>query len=199
MEDGAVNVQPRNQSKDARSKWGMSRTMISNIMEGVKNGFERKLEINGVGYRAAMQGKNIQLSLGYSHEVVYNVPEGDRRKCPKPTEIVLNGIDKQKLGQVAAEIREFRPPGALQGQGREICGRDDHPQRRQEEVRITRHGKDQRIDHAPRAARSPPDQEGRQRAPAPFGASFVEEHLCAGHRRQPPAARWPRPRRWKAT
>jgi len=117
MEDGAVNVQPRNQSKDARSKWGMSRTMISNIMEGVKNGFERKLEINGVGYRAAMQGKNIQLSLGYSHEVVYNMPEGVSAACPKPTEIVLNGIDKQQLGQVAAEIREFRPPEPYKGKG----------------------------------------------------------------------------------
>ncbi|WP_370319108.1 50S ribosomal protein L6 [Oricola sp.] len=117
MEDGAVKVQPRNQSKDARSKWGMSRTMISNIMEGVKNGFERKLEINGVGYRAAVQGKNIQLSLGYSHEVVYNVPEGVSAACPKPTEIVLNGIDKQQLGQVAAEIREFRPPEPYKGKG----------------------------------------------------------------------------------
>ena len=117
MEDGAVNVQPRNQSKDARSKWGMSRTIISNIMEGVKNGFERKLEINGVGYRAAMQGKNIQLSLGYSHEVVYSVPEGVSAACPKPTEIVLNGIDKQQLGQVAAEIREFRPPEPYKGKG----------------------------------------------------------------------------------
>jgi large subunit ribosomal protein L6 len=117
MEDGAVAVTPRDQSKDARSKWGMSRTMISNIMEGVKNGFERKLEINGVGYRAAMQGKNIQLSLGYSHEVVYQVPEGISAACPKPTEIVLNGIDKQQLGQVAAEIREFRPPEPYKGKG----------------------------------------------------------------------------------
>jgi large subunit ribosomal protein L6 len=117
MEEGAVAVQPRDQSKDARSKWGMSRTMISNIMEGVRSGFERKLEINGVGYRAAMQGKNIQLSLGYSHEVVYQVPEGVSAACPKPTEIVLNGIDKQQLGQVAAEIREFRPPEPYKGKG----------------------------------------------------------------------------------
>jgi large subunit ribosomal protein L6 len=117
MEEGAVSVEPRDQSKDARSKWGMSRTMISNIMEGVKNGFERKLEINGVGYRAAMQGKNIQLSLGYSHEVVYQVPEGITAACPKPTEIVLNGVDKQQLGQVAAEIREFRPPEPYKGKG----------------------------------------------------------------------------------
>ena len=76
MENGAVSVDPRDQSKDARSKWGMSRTMISNIFTGVKDGFEKKLEINGVGYRAAMQGKNLQLSLGFSHEVIYEVPEG---------------------------------------------------------------------------------------------------------------------------
>ncbi|MCI5075968.1 50S ribosomal protein L6 [Oricola sp.] len=117
MEDGAVAVQPRDQSKDSRSKWGMSRTMISNILEGVKNGYERKLEINGVGYRAAMQGKNIQLSLGFSHEVVYQVPEGIAAATPKPTEIVLTGIDKQQLGQVAAEIREFRPPEPYKGKG----------------------------------------------------------------------------------
>jgi large subunit ribosomal protein L6 len=117
MEDGAVSVEPRDQSKDARSKWGMSRSMIQNIVDGVKDGFERKLEINGVGYRAAMQGKNIQLSLGFSHEVVYQVPEGITAACPKPTEIVLNGIDKQQLGQVAAEIREFRPPEPYKGKG----------------------------------------------------------------------------------
>jgi large subunit ribosomal protein L6 len=117
MEDGAVAVQPRDQTKDARSKWGMSRTMIENIMVGVKNGFERKLEINGVGYRAAMQGKNIQLSLGFSHEVVYQVPEGISAATPKPTEIVLNGIDKQKLGQVASEIRGYRKPEPYKGKG----------------------------------------------------------------------------------
>ena len=117
MEDGAVTVQPRDQSKDSRSKWGMSRTMISNIMEGVKNGYERKLEINGVGYRAAMQGKNIQLSLGFSHDVVYQVPEGIAAATPKPTEIVLTGIDKQQLGQVAAEIRSYRGPEPYKGKG----------------------------------------------------------------------------------
>ena len=117
MEDGAVAVQPKDQSKEARSKWGMSRTMIQNLMTGVKDGFERKLEINGVGYRAAMQGKNIQLSLGYSHEVVYKVPEGVTAATPKPTEIVLTGIDKQQLGQVAAEIREHRSPEPYKGKG----------------------------------------------------------------------------------
>lgn len=117
MEDGAIQVDPRDQSKEARSKWGLSRTMVSNIIEGVKEGFEKKLEINGVGYRAAMQGKNVQLSLGFSHEVVYEVPEGVTVACPKPTEIVVSGIDKQKVGQVAAEIRGYRPPEPYKGKG----------------------------------------------------------------------------------
>lgn len=117
MEDGAIQVDPRDQSKEARSKWGLSRTMVSNIIEGVKEGFEKKLEINGVGYRAAMQGKNVQLSLGFSHEVVYEVPEGVTVACPKPTEIVVSGIDKQKVGQVAAEIRRYRPPEPYKGKG----------------------------------------------------------------------------------
>jgi large subunit ribosomal protein L6 len=117
MNDGAIKVDPRDQSKPARSKWGMSRTMISNIFTGVKDGFERKLEINGVGYRAAMQGKDLQLSLGFSHEVVYKVPSGITVSVPKPTEIVVNGINKQQVGQVAAEIREFRGPEPYKGKG----------------------------------------------------------------------------------
>ena len=117
MEDGAIQVDPRDQSKDARSKWGMSRTMISNILSGVKTGFEKKLEINGVGYRAAMQGKNVQLSLGFSHEVVYQVPEGIQVQVPKPTEIVVSGINKQQVGQVAAEIRGYRGPEPYKGKG----------------------------------------------------------------------------------
>ena len=117
MEDGAIQVDPRDQSKTARSKWGLSRTMVANILEGVKDGFERKLEINGVGYRAAMQGKDVQLSLGFSHEVVYKVPEGVTVACPKPTEITITGIDKQKVGQVAAEIRSYRPPEPYKGKG----------------------------------------------------------------------------------
>ena len=117
MEDGAVQVDPRDQSKEARSKWGMSRTMVANIMTGVKDGFEKKLEINGVGYRAAMQGTDVQLSLGFSHEVIYRVPEGVTVACPKPTEIVVSGIDKQKVGQVAAEIRSYRPPEPYKGKG----------------------------------------------------------------------------------
>lgn len=117
LEDGAVTVTPRDSSKDARSKWGMSRTMISNIFVGVTQGFEKKLEINGVGYRAAMQGKNVQLSLGFSHEVVYEVPAGITVSVPKPTEIVVSGIDKQVVGQVAAEIREYRGPEPYKGKG----------------------------------------------------------------------------------
>lgn len=117
MEDGAIQVDPRDQSKDARSKWGMTRTMVQNILDGVKDGFEKKLEINGVGYRAAMQGNDVQLSLGFSHEVVYKVPEGVTVACPKPTELVVSGIDKQKVGQVAAEIRSYRPPEPYKGKG----------------------------------------------------------------------------------
>lgn len=122
LEDGAVAVDPRDQSKNARSKWGMSRTMISNIFNGVKDGFEKKLEINGVGYRAAMQGKNLQLSLGFSHEVIYDVPAGITVAVPKPTEIVVTGIDKQQVGQVAAEIREYRGPEPYKGKGVKYAG-----------------------------------------------------------------------------
>ncbi|GGD89792.1 50S ribosomal protein L6 [Aureimonas endophytica] len=122
MEDGAVAVSPRDESKTARSKWGMSRTMISNIFTGVKTGFEKRLEISGVGYRAAMQGKNLQLALGYSHEVVYQVPEGITVAVPRPVEIVVTGIDKQKVGQVAAEIREYRGPEPYKGKGVKYAG-----------------------------------------------------------------------------
>ncbi|MCT8996962.1 50S ribosomal protein L6 [Chelativorans intermedius] len=117
MEDGAIAVDPRDQSKLARSKWGMSRTQIANIVNGVKNGFEKRLEINGVGYRAAMQGKTLQLSLGFSHDVQYQAPEGVTITVPKPTEIVVSGVDKQVVGQVAAEIRKFRGPEPYKGKG----------------------------------------------------------------------------------
>ncbi|UXN02223.1 MULTISPECIES: 50S ribosomal protein L6 [unclassified Bartonella] len=122
LEDNALTVTPRDASKDARSKWGMSRTMLVNILQGVKDGFEKKLEINGVGYRAAMQGKNLQLSLGFSHEVVYEVPADITVSVPKPTEIVVVGIDKQKVGQVAAEIREYRGPEPYKGKGIKYAG-----------------------------------------------------------------------------
>ena len=122
LENGEIAVQPRDESKDARSKWGMSRTQIVNILDGVTKGFERKLEITGVGYRAAMQGKNLQLALGFSHDVVYQTPEGITIATPKPTEIVVTGIDKQQVGQVAAEIREYRGPEPYKGKGVRYAG-----------------------------------------------------------------------------
>lgn len=122
FEDNELTVSPRDQSKDARSKWGMARSMVEGIFEGVNSGFERKLEINGVGYRAAMQGKNLQLSLGFSHDVVYDVPEGVTIAVPKPTEIVVSGINKQQVGQVAAEIRKYRSPEPYKGKGVKYAG-----------------------------------------------------------------------------
>jgi large subunit ribosomal protein L6 len=117
MEGGAVSVTPRDTTKRARAAWGMSRTMVSNLIVGVTEGFVRRLEINGVGYRAAVQGKDLQLSLGYSHEVKFPIPSGIKIECPKPTEIVISGNDKQQVGQVAAEIREFRGPEPYKGKG----------------------------------------------------------------------------------
>ena len=122
MEQGAIKVDPRSETKRARAMWGMSRAVLANLVAGVTKGFERKLEITGVGYRAAVQGKNLQLSLGYSHEVNYPIPEGIAIATPKPTEIVITGIDKQKVGQVAAEIRGFRPPEPYKGKGIKYAG-----------------------------------------------------------------------------
>ena len=102
--------------------WGTSRTLVANLVTGVTKGFERRLEITGVGYRAAVQGKNLQLALGYSHDVVYPIPEGIAIATPKPTEIVITGIDKQKVGQVAAEIRDFRQPEPYKGKGVKYAG-----------------------------------------------------------------------------
>jgi large subunit ribosomal protein L6 len=122
MENGEIAVQPRDQTKVSRSKWGMSRTQIVNIIEGVRQGFEKRLEISGVGYRAALQGKNLQLALGFSHDVVYQTPEGITITVPKPTEIVIAGIDKQAVGQVAAEIRKYREPEPYKGKGVKYAG-----------------------------------------------------------------------------
>ena len=122
LDKGAIKVDPRNETKRARSMWGTSRTLVSNLMTGVTKGFEDKLEINGVGYRAAVQGKNLQLALGFSHDVVYPIPEGIAIVTPKPTEIVISGIDKQKVGQVAAEIRAFRGPEPYKGKGVKYAG-----------------------------------------------------------------------------
>ena len=115
--DDEVVVKPVNQSKPARSAWGMTRTIIANMITGVTEGFSKKLLITGVGYRAQMQGRNVKLNLGYSHDVVYEVPDGIEVQVPQPTEIIVSGIDKQKVGQVAAEIREWRKPEPYKGKG----------------------------------------------------------------------------------
>lgn len=117
MTDDGIKVDPRDQSKRARSMWGMSRTLVQNIVTGVSDGFEKRLEINGVGYRAQAQGKTLNLALGYSHEVNFEIPEGIEIQTPRPTEVVVTGIDKQKVGQVAAEIRRWRPPEPYKGKG----------------------------------------------------------------------------------
>ncbi len=122
FEDGAVSVQPKNQSKEARSLWGTSRAQVANLVEGVSKGFEKKLEITGVGYRAAMAGKALKLSLGYSHDIEYEIPAGITIVTPKPTEIVISGIDRQRVGQVAAEIREYRGPEPYKGKGVKYAG-----------------------------------------------------------------------------
>ena len=122
IENGKITLAPRDDSRKARAAWGMSRTMVANLVEGVINGFERRLEINGVGYRAAVQGKDLKISVGYSHEVKFPIPEGIRIECPKPTEIVVSGINKQQVGQVAAEIRNFRRPEPYKGKGVKYAG-----------------------------------------------------------------------------
>jgi large subunit ribosomal protein L6 len=122
MDKGAVKVDPRADTKRARAMWGTSRTLVANLVTGVTKGFESKLEISGVGYRATVQGKNLQLALGYSHDVIYPIPDGIAIAAPKPTEIVVTGIDKQKVGQVAAEIRRFRPPEPYKGKGVKYAG-----------------------------------------------------------------------------
>ena len=122
FEDGAVSVQPKNQTKEARSLWGTSRAQVANLVEGVSKGFEKKLEITGVGYRAAMAGKALKLSLGYSHDIEYEIPAGITIAVPKPTEIVISGIDRQVVGQVAAEIRDYRGPEPYKGKGVKYAG-----------------------------------------------------------------------------
>jgi large subunit ribosomal protein L6 len=122
LEDGGIEVAPRDDTQAARAMWGMSRTLVANLVTGVTEGFTKKLEITGVGYRAAVQGSNVQLQLGYSHDILFPIPEGIQVQCPKPTEIVITGIDKQKVGQVAAEIRRFRPPEPYKGKGVRYAG-----------------------------------------------------------------------------
>jgi len=117
QEDGKVWVKPVNDSKKARAMWGTARARIHNMVAGVSQGFTRELEINGVGYRAAVQGNALNLQLGFSHDVAYPIPEGISIKCEKPTSITITGADKQQVGQVAAEIRSYRPPEPYKGKG----------------------------------------------------------------------------------
>jgi large subunit ribosomal protein L6 len=122
MDKSGIQVDPRFETKRARSQWGTSRTLINNLITGVTKGFEESLEITGVGYRAAVQGKNLQLQLGYSHDVIYPIPEGIAITTPKPTEVKISGSDKQRVGQVAAEIRDFRAPEPYKGKGVKYVG-----------------------------------------------------------------------------
>ena len=117
MEEGGISVQPANETKRARAFWGMQRTMVQNLITGVSDGFTKKLLITGVGYRAAAQGRNLNLKLGYSHDVNINVPEGIEVATPDNTTIQITGSDKQKVGQLAAEIRQWRKPEPYKGKG----------------------------------------------------------------------------------
>lgn len=117
LQDNAIKVDPRDNSKRARAMWGTARARVSNLVVGVTSGFEKKLEITGVGYRAAVQGKVLQLALGFSHDVNYPIPAGITIATPKPTEITIAGMDKRQVGQVAAEIRAFRGPEPYKGKG----------------------------------------------------------------------------------
>ena len=117
VDDGSISVQPTNDSKASRSHWGMQRTLVSNLVEGVTDGFTKVLEITGVGYRAQAQGKKLKLQLGYSHDVDIDVPEGIEIKTPDNTTVEISGIDKQQVGQIAAEIRRWRKPEPYKGKG----------------------------------------------------------------------------------
>ena len=122
LDNGQVKVNPRVETNRARALYGTARAQVANLVEGVTKGFEKKLEITGVGYRAALQGKNLQLALGYSHDVVYAIPEGITITVPKPTEITVTGSDIQRVSQVAAEIRSYRPPEPYKGKGVKYVG-----------------------------------------------------------------------------
>ena len=122
VEGNVIKVDPQGDSKRARAMWGTARARIQNLVSGVTSGFEKKLEINGVGYKAAIAGKNLQLSLGFSHDVIYPIPAGVAIATPKPTEITIAGIDKRQVGQIAAEIRAYRGPEPYKGKGVKYAG-----------------------------------------------------------------------------
>lgn len=120
--DEGIVIEPANDSQEARAAWGTTRALIANMVQGVHAGFEKKLQIQGVGYRAAMQGKDLKLSLGFSHEVVYETPKGITIATPTQTEVVVSGADKQQVGQVAANIRAYRKPEPYKGKGVRYVG-----------------------------------------------------------------------------
>jgi large subunit ribosomal protein L6 len=115
--DGNVTVEPKDESKRARAMWGTTRALVNNMVTGVSTGFTRNLDINGVGYRASVQGSSLNLQLGYSHDINYPIPADVRIACERPTAITITGADRQRVGQVAAEIRRFRPPEPYKGKG----------------------------------------------------------------------------------
>jgi large subunit ribosomal protein L6 len=117
IDEGGINVVPRKTDQRSRAMWGMQRTLVNNLVVGVSGGFSEKLEINGVGYRAAVQGRNLQLQLGFSHDVNYPIPEGIQIVAEKPTALTISGSNKQLVGQVASEIRGIRPPEPYKGKG----------------------------------------------------------------------------------
>lgn len=117
LDDGRIKIAPRESNRRGRTMWGLQRTLVSNLVKGVAEGFTARLEITGVGYRAAVQGVNLQLQLGYSHDVVFPIPDDVKIVCERPTAIAITGIDKQRVGQVAAEIRSYRPPEPYKGKG----------------------------------------------------------------------------------
>ncbi len=117
VEEGEIQVNPANDTKQARAYWGMQRTLVSNLVEGVTDGFSKTLEITGVGYRAQAQGKKLKLQLGYSHDVDLDVPEGLEVKTPDQTTVIVSGIDKQAVGEFAANIRKWRKPEPYKGKG----------------------------------------------------------------------------------
>ena len=122
MADGHITVDPRGETKRARAMWGMSRSMIANLVTGVTTGFERKLEITGVGYKASVAGKTLQLSLGYSHDIQFPIPAGIAIAATRPTELIITGADKRQVGQTAAEIRALRAPEPYKGKGVKYAG-----------------------------------------------------------------------------
>ena len=122
IEDGSVVIEPANDSKHARAMWGTTRANVANMCQGVAEGFSKEMELVGVGYRAAVQGQNLNLQLAYSHDINYAIPAGIEIKCDKPTSIVVKGADKQVVGQVCAEIRAYRPPEPYKGKGIKFVG-----------------------------------------------------------------------------